>query len=107
MESRWSEKSDPSYIRNSWTYTATLLQTTACTSRPLKRLEELLTWAWMKIKPANSHSLLIRKGASSDNISFSVDGEEILHLADQPLRSLGRLYTADLYSKHMAASVTS
>ncbi|KAF7648493.1 hypothetical protein LDENG_00156240 [Lucifuga dentata] len=83
----------------------TLLQTAACTNRLLKRLEELLTWAWMKIKPAKSRSLSIWKGARSDNISFSVGGEKIPLLAEQSVQSLGRLYTADLSVKHAASSV--
>ncbi|KAF7659999.1 hypothetical protein LDENG_00290150 [Lucifuga dentata] len=82
----------------------TLLQTAACTNRLLKRLEELLTWAWMKIKPAKSWSLSIQKGARSDNISFSVDGEKIPLLAEQSVRSLGRRYTAVLSVKHTASS---
>ncbi|KAJ8334019.1 hypothetical protein SKAU_G00413380 [Synaphobranchus kaupii] len=83
----------------------TLLQTAACTNRLLKRLEELLIWARIKIKPAKSLSLSIRKGARSDNISFSVDGAKIPLLVEQPVRSLGRLYTADLSDKHMTSSI--
>ncbi|KAF7659236.1 hypothetical protein LDENG_00000650 [Lucifuga dentata] len=59
----------------------------------------------MKIKPAKSWSLSIRKGARSDNISFSINGEKIPLLAEQSVRSLGRLYTADLSVKHTASSV--
>jgi hypothetical protein len=84
----------------------TLLQTAACTHRLLKRFEELLTWARMKIKPSKSRSVSIRKGARRDDISFTVDGEEIPRLAEQPVKSLGRLYTADLSDKNMAVSVT-
>lgn len=36
-----------------------------------------------------------------------MDGEEIPNLIDQPVRSLGRLYTSDLSDKHMAVSITS
>ncbi|CAL8271355.1 unnamed protein product [Merluccius merluccius] len=43
----------------------------------------------------------------NNNISFSVNGEKIPLLVDQPVRSLERLYTADLSDKHMAAIVTS
>ena len=82
-----------------------LLQTAACTSRLLKRLEELLNWARMKIKPAKSRSLSIRKGSRNDNIVFAVDGEKIPLLTEQSVRSLGREYTADLSDKHMAHSV--
>ncbi len=85
----------------------TLLQTSACTTGLLKRLEELLTWARMRIKPAKSRSLSIRKGVRTDNICFTVDSEKISLLVDQPVRSLGRLYTADLSDKHMAASIGS
>lgn len=53
-----------------------------------------------------SRSLSIRKGARSDNISFSVSGEETPRVADQPVRSLGRLYTAHLSDKNLAVSVT-
>ncbi|KAL1266945.1 hypothetical protein QQF64_002620 [Cirrhinus molitorella] len=82
-----------------------LLQTAACTNRLLKRLEELLSWARMKIKPSKSRCLSIRKGVRKDNIFFSVNGEVIPRLVDQPVKSLGRLYTAELTDKHMAASV--
>lgn len=58
----------------------TLLQTMACTTRLLRRLDELLIWAQMKIK---SRSLSIRKGVRNDNITFSVDGNEIPCLVDQ------------------------
>lgn len=83
-----------------------LLQTAACTARLQKRLEELLTWAQRRIKSAKSRSLSIKKGAQSDNI-LSVDSEKILSLVDQPVRSLERLYTADLSEQHMASSVVS
>ncbi len=61
----------------------TLLQAAACTTRLLKRLEELLNW--VKIKPAKSCSLSIRKRIKRDTISFSVDGEEIPRLVEQPV----------------------
>ena len=82
-----------------------LLQTAACTARLLKRFEELLGWARMRIKPTKSRSLSIRKGARNDIISFTVDGERIPLLAEQPVRSLGRLYMADLSDSHMPATV--
>jgi len=46
----------------------TLLQTSACTTWLLKRLEELLAWARMKIKSSNFHSLSIWKEARNDVI---------------------------------------
>ncbi|KAL7378001.1 hypothetical protein ABVT39_007243 [Epinephelus coioides] len=85
----------------------TLLQTAACTSRLLKRLEALLTWARLKIKPAKSCSLSNWKGVRNNNISFLVNGEKIPLVAEHPVQSLGRLYTADLSDRHMVATVTS
>lgn len=73
----------------------TFLQTADCTTR-------LLLWARMKIKP---RSLSIRKGTRNDNISFSADGERIPMLAEKPVRSLRRLYTAALSDKYMSFSV--
>lgn len=93
-------------IRSYMDDVTTLLQIAACTHRLLKRFEELLTWARMKIKPSKSRSVSIRKGARRDNISFSVDGKEIPCLAEQLVKSLGRLYTADLSDKNMTVSVT-
>lgn len=66
----------------------TLLQTAACTTRLLKRLEELLSWARLEIKPSKSRSLSIRKGVRNDSITFAVGGERIPILAEHPIRSL-------------------
>lgn len=41
-----------------------------------------------------------------DTVSFQVSGERILVLAEQPIRNLGREYTADLADRHMVDSVT-
>lgn len=84
----------------------TLLQTEACTTRLLERVAELLNWPSMKIKPAKSCCLSIRKIVRRD-IIFTVGGEEIPCLIDQLVRSLRRLYTTDLSNKHMAISITS
>lgn len=83
----------------------TLLQTAACTARLLKSLEELLGWACMKIKPTKSRSLSIQKGIRIDNICFTVDGERIPLVVEEPVRSLGRLYMADLSDKHMVSAI--
>ncbi len=83
----------------------TVLETAACTTRLLKRIDELVGWARMKIKPAKSRSLSIRKGVRSDRTIFVAGGEEIPLLADQPVRSLGRTYTADLSDRQMGETV--
>lgn len=61
----------------------------------LKRLEELLSWARMKIKPAKSCRISIRKGSRVVPV-----------LAEQPVRNLGREYTAEVTERHMAATIT-
>ncbi|KAL6489820.1 hypothetical protein MHYP_G00001650 [Metynnis hypsauchen] len=83
----------------------TLLQTAACTSRLLKRMDELMSWARMKIKPSKSRSLSLRRGVRNDRTTFVVGGEKIPLLAEQAIRSLGRQYTAELSDKHMGKTV--
>ncbi len=73
-----------------------LLRTTPCTSRLLKRLDELIIWARMKFKPQKSRSLSLRKGERNDRVTFTISGEDIPRIVDQPIRSLGRLYTSGL-----------
>ncbi|KAI4884284.1 hypothetical protein NFI96_019990, partial [Prochilodus magdalenae] len=73
----------------------TLLQTAACTSRLLKRMDKLMLWARMKIKPSKSRSLSLRRGVRNDSTIFIVGGERIPLLSEKPIKSLGRQYTAD------------
>ncbi|CAM4298856.1 unnamed protein product [Leuciscus chuanchicus] len=83
----------------------TILRTAACTTRLLKRIDELVGWARMKIKPPKSRSLSIRKGVRNDNTIFVAGGENIPLLTDQPVRSLGRTYTAELSDRQMGETV--
>ena len=71
----------------------TLLQT--CTSRLLKRMDKLMLWTRMKIKPSKSQSLSLRRGVRNDSPIFIVGGERIPLLSEKPIKSLGRQYTAD------------
>ncbi len=73
----------------------TILQTAPCTARLLKRLDELIQWARMKIKPSKSRSLSIRKAG----------GEKIPLLKEQPVWSLGREYTPELSDRQMGKLV--
>ena len=83
----------------------TILQTAACTTRLLKRIDELVSWARMKIKPPKSRSLSIRKGVRNDTTIFVAGGEDIPLLVSQPVRSLGRTYTAELSDRQMGEAV--
>ncbi len=51
------------------------LTDSSCTARLLKRLDELIQWARMKIKPSKSRSLSIRKGLRDDRTVFTAGGE--------------------------------
>ncbi|KAL2097226.1 hypothetical protein ACEWY4_006433 [Coilia grayii] len=82
-----------------------ILQTAPCTARVLKRLDELTQWARMRIKPAKSRSLSIRRGARTDGTVFMAGGERTPLLSEQPIRSLGREYTADLSDRQMGKLV--
>ncbi len=61
-----------------------LLRTAPCTSRLLKRLDEL-TWARMKFKPQKSRRLSLRKGERNDRVTFTISGEDIPRIVDQPI----------------------
>lgn len=83
----------------------TLLQTAPCTSRLLKRIDELMSWARMKVKPSKSRSLSLRRGVRNDSTTFVIGGEKIPLLAEQPIKSLGRQYTVELSDKQMGKAV--
>ncbi|XP_057675308.1 ubiquitin carboxyl-terminal hydrolase 31-like isoform X2 [Corythoichthys intestinalis] len=64
-------------------------------------MDELMSWARMKIKPSKSRNLSIRRGVRNDSSTFVVGGEKIPLLVEQPIKSLGRQYTAELSDKQM------
>ena len=82
-----------------------LLQTAACTSRLLRRMDGLMSWARMKIKPSKSRSLSLRRGVRNDNAIFAIGGEKIPLLSEQQIKSLGRQYTTELSNKQMRRTV--
>lgn len=82
-----------------------ILQTAPCTARLLKHFDELTGWARMKIKLAKSRSLSIRRGVRDDRMVFTAGGEKIPLLVEQPIRSLGKEYTAELSDRQMGKMV--
>ena len=82
-----------------------ILQTAPCTPRLLKRFDELISWARMKVKAVKSRSLSLRKGVLYDKTTFVAGGEPIPQLSGKPLKSLGRQYTADLSDRQMGKQV--
>ncbi|KAJ8412584.1 hypothetical protein AAFF_G00129200 [Aldrovandia affinis] len=81
-----------------------ILQTSACIIRLLKRLDELVSWARMKIKPSKSRSLSLRKGVRKDNTIFSQVESKFCCWSHSP-SSLGRQYTAELSDKQMGKAI--
>lgn len=67
----------------------------------LKRVDELVSWARMKIKPSRSHSLSLKKGVRGDHTIFVAGSEAIPLLANQTIHGLGRTYTADLSDRQV------
>ena len=61
----------------------------------LRSLESLFGWCCMKFKPAKCRSLTIRKGATTKD-RFTVGGEIIPLVSEQPVKSLGRWYACPL-----------
>lgn len=72
-----------------------LLQTTACMPRLLKRLGELIT----------SRSLSLQKGKRNDRVTFTIGGENIPRIANQPINSLGRQYTSSVSYKEVGKTI--
>ena len=61
----------------------------------LSKLEQLMDWGRMKFKTKKSRSLVPRRGKLAD-FHFTLCGEEIPTIQEQPVKSLGRWYTEDL-----------
>lgn len=76
----------------------TLTTTKVCTVRLLKKLQENIERARMKIKPSKSRSISIIKGKLSDH-RFHIGEEPIPTVSEKPVKSLGRWYDASLKDK--------
>ena len=76
----------------------TLTTTKACTVRLLKKLQDNIELARMKIKPSKSRSISIVKGKLSDQ-RFLIGDEPIPTVSEKPVKSLGRWYDASLKDK--------
>ena len=61
----------------------------------LRRLEELIKWARMKFKAKKSRSLTLVKGRQVET-KFSIAGETMPTLKEEPVKSLGRVYHGTL-----------
>ena len=82
----------------------TLVQSKAGTQELLDRFHELFTWARMKAKPTKSRSISLVRGTICD-IHFSIGGNIIPTVREQPVKSLGRLYAFPLTDRHRGVEV--
>ena len=82
----------------------TLVQSKAGTQELLDRFHELFTWARMKAKPKKSRSISLVLGTICD-IHFSIGGNIIPTVREQPVKSLGRLYAFTLTDRHRRVEV--
>ena len=82
----------------------TVIQSKAGTISMLDRLYELFSWARMKVKSKKSRSLSIVKGGIRQ-IHFTIGGDEIPTVKDQPVKSLGRLYTKSLSDRSRSPEI--
>ena len=76
----------------------TLTTTKACTARLLRKLQDNIELARMKIKPGKSRSIAIVKGKLSDH-RFHIGEEAIPTVSEKPVKSLGRWYDSSLKDK--------
>lgn len=79
----------------------TLTTTKVCTVRLLRKLQENIECARMKLKPSKSRSISIIKGKLSDH-RFHIGKEPIPIVSEKPVKSLGRWYDASLKDKEQA-----
>ena len=62
----------------------------------LQGLEKLIAWARMSFKPSKSRSLVLKKGRVVDRFRFTLAGDTIPSISEQPVKSLGKVFDASL-----------
>ena len=82
----------------------TLIQSKEGTQQLLDRFYNLFTWTRMKAKPKKSRSISLIRGKVQD-IHFSIGGDIIPTVREQPVKSLGRLYACPLTDRHRGMEV--
>ena len=70
----------------------------------LTRLDELITWSRMKFKAKKSRSLTIQKGKQGQQ-KFTIAGEQMPTVKEQPVKSLGRWYSGTLSDRSQGVAI--
>ena len=77
-------------------YTTILYSKEDETHRMLERLDALMAWCRMKLKPKKSRSLSVRKGKIDATTIFTVGSQQIPTVSQEPVKSLGRWYDSSM-----------
>ncbi|GFO24304.1 reverse transcriptase [Plakobranchus ocellatus] len=62
----------------------------------LTRLDDLMSWCRMELKPKKSRSLSIRRGKVDVATTFTVAEQQIPTVSQEPVKSLGRWYDSSM-----------
>lgn len=62
----------------------------------LQGLQKLVDWAHMHFKPANSRSLVLKKGKFEEKFRFHIAGIAIPTISEKPVKSLGKVFDSSL-----------
>ena len=82
----------------------TLTESRTGTELLLQRLNELFAWCRMKAKPKKCRSLSIVHGQVKE-IHFSIGGDQIPTVKEQPVKSLGRWYSIPLTDRDRGTEI--
>ena len=74
------------------------------THRMLGRLDELIAWSRMKFKAKKSRSCTFRKGNQIE-VRYTIAGEPIPTVREQPVKSLGRMYKENLSDRGQGVEI--
>jgi len=72
----------------------------------LKALDETVTWARMRFKPAKSRCLVVRNGKVTNKYRLYIQNEEIPALTNNPVKCLGKWFDTSLSDKNSQAMLT-
>ena len=72
--------------------------------RVLDKLNDLLLWCRMALKPAKSRSLSLTRGKVRSDVYFTVGGQRIPTVSEEPVKSLGRVFDELLRDKNQEAA---
>ena len=70
----------------------------------LMRLDELITWSRMKFKAKKSRSLTFHKGKQKQQ-KFTIAGEQMPTVKEEPVKSLGRWYAGTLSDRSRGVAI--